>query len=170
MSETRDSLNGCWILDKSREPWSMSQYLQVMKVDPLAIEAHERGEKENDTFHTIELDAKRVKIVKRSRVNNDLSVDLELGKEKVERLAPGDREKVMLATSPHPAELVIASKLETFNGKASVTDIKTIHVEDGKTYMKQQLTIINEQTNEHHTTTRYFLPYFDQPPHLSGET
>ena len=95
----RDSLNGAWILDKTREPWSMKHYLEVMNVDPLAIEAHEKGEKEHDTIHTITMDHQRVQIVKRSRVNNDLVVDLEFNKHTVVFLPPGDRPKRSLAVS-----------------------------------------------------------------------
>ena len=95
----RTSLSGAWILDKTREPWSMKHYLEVMNVDPTAIEAHEKGEKDHDTIHTISMDERRVRIVKRSRVNNDLVVDLEFNRHTVVFLPPGDRPKRSLAIS-----------------------------------------------------------------------
>lgn len=35
MSILRDTLNGCWSLDKSRGEWSMRHYLEVMGVNEL---------------------------------------------------------------------------------------------------------------------------------------
>ena len=163
------SLNGCWILDKARGEWSMRGYLEAMNVNELAIKAHEKGEQEYDTFHTITLTEDRVKIIKRSRVNADLVVDLPLGTEQTEYLPPGDRPKKSLAVSDHPGHLQIQTSMPTVNGLAKVTDIKVLQtkVDDdpNKTMMLQTLTIINEQTGQTHTTTRYFLPYGATPPH-----
>lgn len=164
MASSRDSINGCWILDKSREAWSMNSYLKTLHVDPLAIEAHEKGEKEVDTLHTIHLDRRKLKIVKRSRVNNDFVVELVLGKENVETL-PGNRTKTSVAHSNGPAHVQIESSLLTVNGKASVSDIKELIEEEGKIVLKQTLSIRNEDTKESSTTTRYFLPYLKTPPH-----
>jgi hypothetical protein len=144
----------------------MSQYLETMNVDPLAIIAHEKGETENDTYHTIELTDKSVKIVKRSRVNADLIVDLQLGVEDVKILPPGDRPKKMLAKSDNAQHLKIESSLFTVNGMANVTDLKVLLQEGDKSVMKQDLAIVNQQTGRSHTTTRYFLPYLKTPPHL----
>ena len=62
----RDSLNGTWILDKSRGKWSMRGYLETLHVTELAIQAHEKGETDSDTYHTISLDPtqNKVRIVK----------------------------------------------------------------------------------------------------------
>lgn len=146
----------------------MNKYLETMNVDPLAIEAHEKGEKEQDTFHTIEfLPERKVKITKLSRVNDDLVVELEFGKESVEYLPPGNRPKRSLAISDHPGHLCIQSSLLTVNGKASVTDTKRLEqVDDEHSVMVQELTVVNEQTGNTHTTIRYFYPYTDTPPHL----
>lgn len=146
----------------------MKGYLATMNVDPLAIEAHEKGEKENDTIHTIELDRRRVKITKRSRVNNDLVVDLELGKESVEYLPPGDRKKTTLAQSDNPGHLCIRSGLHTSNGEASVVDTKTLLQETDKTVLRQELTITNVQSGQTQTTFRHFNPYLKTPPHLAA--
>jgi len=163
----RSSLNGCWILDKTRGSPSMKGYLETMGVTELAIEAHEKGEAECDTFHTIELDTKRVKITKSSRVNRNLVVDLELGKESLEQLPPpGDRVKRMLAISGDPWRLEIRSSLNTMNGMARVVDIKVLTQEEDKSVLVQELTVTNEQRGTTHTTTRYFNPYTDTPPHL----
>lgn len=170
----RDSVNGCWILDKSRGNWSMAGYLEAMDVNELAIKAHEKGESEYDTFHTIRLDRESVKIIKRSRVNADLTVELPLGKEHVEYLPPGNRPKKSLATSDHRGHLQIKSSLPTVNGVAEVTDVK--HLEknvDGdpnKCMLVQNLTVLNQQTGKTHTVTRYFIPYLGTPPHLADET
>jgi hypothetical protein len=169
MSMIRDSLNGTWILDKTREPWSMNEYLRTLNVDPLAIQAHEKGEKEQDTFHTIELDRHKVKIIKRSRVNNDLVVELVLGQEKVELLPPGERPKRSMATSDDLCHLELVSSLLTVNGNAFVTDTKTLLQESDKSVLRQNLTIVNETSGQSHTTTRYFLPYLDLAPHLIEE-
>ena len=148
----------------------MNKYLETMNVDPLAIEAHEKGEKEYDTFHTIEFIqwGSTVKITKRSRVNNDLVVELQLGKESVEYLPPGDRPKRSLAVSDNPGHLCIQSSLLTVNGKASVTDLKRLIQEEGdnseRSVMMQELTILNEQTGNSHTVVRYFNPCADLPP------
>ena len=163
----RDSLNGSWILDKSRGNWQMKEYLETMQVDPLAIEAHEKGDRETDTIHTITLGNGKVQIVKRSRVNNDLTIDLDLGMEKVEYLSPGERPKRIMAQSQHPGHLHLQSTLLTLNnGQANVTDIKELIQEEGRTTLAQRLTIVNEQTGKSHSVTRYFLPYLKTPPHL----
>ena len=223
--ERRTTLNGCWILDKSRENWSMSEYLQIMNVDPLAIEAHEKGEKEYETYHTIEFinNNTGVKIVKRSRVNNDVVVELNFGQEYQQYLQPNNRLKSSIATSDNLEHISIKSSLVTTDnhGTAIVTDSKRLqtieetsvptpppifptptadnatedvdakisseNVEDitmestdtpelaqleaaskGKTttVLVQELTIQNVETGQSHTTTRYFLPYYDTPPHL----
>eukprot|EP00546_Thalassionema_frauenfeldii_P004849 CAMPEP_0178925476 /NCGR_PEP_ID=MMETSP0786-20121207/17936_1 /TAXON_ID=186022 /ORGANISM="Thalassionema frauenfeldii, Strain CCMP 1798" /LENGTH=183 /DNA_ID=CAMNT_0020600367 /DNA_START=36 /DNA_END=587 /DNA_ORIENTATION=- len=154
----RDSLDGCWILDRSRGCPSMRPYLETMGVDELAIQANEKGDAEHDTYNTItsldgsgtEQQNKKVIIVKRSRVNNDLTVELELEKEFVQKLAPGDREKKTLAT-----------------GLASIVDEKKlVQEETGGTSLLQELTITNVVTGDSHTTLRYFVPYTDTPPHL----
>lgn len=169
----RDSLNGCWILDKSRGNWSMAGYLEAMDVNDLAIKAHEKGEQEHDTFHTIELGRDRVKIIKRSRVNADLTIDVPLGQEHVEYLPPGDRPKKTFATSDHPGHLQIISSLPTVNGLAKVTDIKRLETNvDGdpsKVMVVQTLTVVNDQTGKTHTTTRHFIPYIGTPPHLEED-
>jgi hypothetical protein len=191
----RTTIEGCWILDKSRENWSMNEYLKIMNVDPLAIEAHEKGEKEHDTFHTIELWQDRIKIIKRSRVNSDVVVDLVFGVESVEYLQPNNRPKSSIATLDHPGQVCIRSSLVTTDhGKAIVTDIKRLQRQDTTTttndstvsadisnnntslavsthqrdmiVLVQELTILNEETGRAHTTTRCFLPYYDTPPHL----
>lgn len=169
----RDSLNGCWILDKSKGNWSMSGYLECMQVNDLAIKAHEKGEDEYDTYHTIEMDEKRVKITKRSRVNADLVVDLPLGEEHIEYLPPGDRPKKSLAITEKKGHLHITSSLHTVNGVASVTDLKVLETNvDGdpnKVMIVQTLTITNAQTGKTHATTRHFSPYLEIPPHKVTE-
>jgi hypothetical protein len=164
----RDSLNGSWILDKNRGDWSMTGYLETMNVDPLAIEAHEKGEKETDTIHTIEIDPERnrITLVKRSRVNNDLLIELDLDQEHVEYLPPGNRPKRMLAHSENPGHLCIQSSLLTVNGKATVCDTKRIIQEEDKTVLRQELIIRNEQNGKTHTTIRHYDPYLETPPHL----
>ena len=149
----------------------MRGYLETMGVTEMAIEAHEKGESERDTFHTIELDDKKVKITKRSRVNNDLVVDLELGKENVQHLPPpGDRVKRSLAISNDETHLEIRSSLNTMNGMARVLDVKNLVQEEDKTVLVQELTVTNEQMGTTHTTTRYFNPYTETPPHLVEDT
>jgi len=172
----RDSLDGCWILDRSRGCPSMRPYLETMGVDELAIQANEKGDAEHDTYNTItsldgsgtEQQNKKVIIVKRSRVNNDLTVELELEKEFVQKLAPGDREKKTLATSDSWGQhLKLTSSLLTVNGLASIVDEKKlVQEETGGTSLLQELTITNVVTGDSHTTLRYFVPYTDTPPHL----
>ena len=225
--EPRTTLNGCWILDKNRENWSMNDYLQTMNVDPLAIEAHEKGEKEYETYHTIEFISNNngIKIVKRSRVNNDVVVELNFGQEYQQYLQPNNRLKSSIATSDHLGHICIRSSLVTTDnhGTAIVTDIKrlqkieetatptppaqlpmsstatTTPIEDGAvnsteetvenlkmnatdtpeqsaasnvttTVLVQELTIENVETGQSHTTTRYYLPYYETPPHLVTTT
>jgi hypothetical protein len=170
--ESPCTLNGCWVLDKTKGEWSMRGYLEAMNVNELAIKAHEKGEQEFDTIHTISLLKDRVKITKRSRVNADLVVDLPLGVEHTEYLPPGDRPKKSLAISNHPGHLQVESTMPTMNGVAKVTDIKELQTnsdavdrEANPTVVMQTLTIVNEQTGQTHTTTRYFIPYRDTPPH-----
>jgi hypothetical protein len=101
-------------------------------VNELAIQAHEKGELDHNTFHTISTDAdcSEIKTVKRSRVNNDLVVELAIGEEKVEYLQPGDRPKSSLATTMEDSlgtHLIIQSSLLlTMNGMAHITDIKRL--------------------------------------------
>ena len=163
----RSDLNGAWILDKTQQDWSMNNYLRVMKVDPVAIEAHEKGELEFDTIHTITMDSEKVKIVKRSRVNNDFTVELVFGQESLVNLPPGERPKKSLATTQGPGHLKIVHSLQTYNaGKATVTDTKTLKQEQDKSVLVQELFIVNELTNESCTTIRQFIPYLKTPPHL----
>jgi hypothetical protein len=135
-----------------------------MNVDPLAIEAHEKGERETDTIHTISLTGSHVVIVKQSRVNNDTVVELTLNQEKTEYLPPGNRVKRSMATSDNPQHLQIASSLMTVNGLAQVLDIKRLVFENDVVYLRQELTIWNEETKASHTTTRYFLPHYRAEP------
>jgi hypothetical protein len=181
----RTTIAGCWMLDKSRDNWSMNEYLQTMNVDPLAIEAHEKGEKEHDTFHTIDfVDRGKVRIVKRSRVNNDVVVELVLGRESIQYLQPSNRPKRSMATSDHSGHLCIKSSLVTTDhGTAVVTDTKRLQTSEVEPETKdesvtnqtsksddvvlvQELTIVNEETGKSHTTIRYFNPYYGTPPHL----
>lgn len=166
----RPDLNGAWILDKTQKDWSMNNYLRVMKVDPVAVEAHEKGELEFDTIHTITMDAQKIKIVKRSRVNNDVTAELTFGQESIVSLPPGDRPKKSLATSHGPGQLKIVHSLQTYNaGKATVTDTKTLQQDEDKSVLVQELTIVNEVTSEQCTTVRRFIPYLKTPPHLVVE-
>jgi hypothetical protein len=162
----RDSLNGIWVLDKNRGQWSMRGYLETLHVNELAIQAHEKGELDHDTFHSISLSDDKVQIIKRSRVNNDLVVELTIGEESVEYLQPGDRAKKSLATTENPSSqhhhVQIQSSLLTMNGMAHVTDIKRLVQEGDKSVMTQELTIVNEETGKSNTTTRYFYPQ-DEP-------
>jgi hypothetical protein len=158
-SMKRSSLDGVWKLDKTRGQWTMRGYLETLKVNELAIQAHEKGESDQDTLHSISIENSSVKIIKRSRVNNDLVVELTLGEENIEILQPGDRPKKSLATTEDPAtHLRIDSSLETMNGMAHVTDIKRLVQEEDKTVLIQELTIVNEQTTDRNSTTRYFIP------------
>ena len=147
----------------------MKPYLETMQVDPTAVQAHEKGDLETDTFHTIEwLPRQQLRIIKRSRVNNDLTLNLKLGQEWLQICQPDgpttkDRTKSYLATSDHPGHLKIQSRLQTMsNGVAHVTDLK--RVEEG--ILHQELTITNEDTHKTHTILRHFLPYDKTPPHL----
>ena len=144
----------------------MRKYLEIMGVDELAIQANEKGESEHDTYHTVDLTDRTVKIIKRSRVNNDLVVELTLGEELVEYLPPGDREKKMLATSVDPQHVQIESSLHTVNALAKVLDVKTLVHEEDTSILQQELTITNVSTGQSHTTVRFFVPYLKTPPHL----
>lgn len=159
----RNTLAGGWILDKNRGSWSMRGYLETLHVNELAIQAHEKGEQEYETIHMItfpDFDFEKVRIVKRSRVNNDLVVELTLGEESVQYLKPDDRPKKSLATSEDPGkQLKIQSSLLTMNGMAHVTDIKRLVQEEDKSVLVQELTIVNDETKESNTTTRYFVPF-----------
>ena len=146
----------------------MRGYLETMGVNELAIQAHEKGESEHETYHTITLDGNNLRIVKRSRVNNDLVVELVLGQETVVLLPPGNRQKKSIAMSNHDGHLEIQSSLLTVNGMARVVDVKNVQQEDDKTYLVQQLTITNEVSGASNTTTRWFLPYDKTPPHLTN--
>lgn len=158
-SVTRYTLNGSWILDKSRGEWSMRGYLETLNVPELAIQANEKGENELDTVHAIELDDKKVKIAKRSRVNNNLVVELTFGDELIEYLKPDERPKKQLATTEDSGKhLKIVSSLLTVNGMAHVTDIKRLVQESKGSVLVQELIITNPESNKTHTTTRYFNP------------
>jgi hypothetical protein len=158
-SMKRSSLDGVWKLDKTRGQWTMRGYLETLKVNELAIQAHEKGELDQDTLNSISIENSTVRIIKRSRVNNDLVIELTLGEEKVEILQPGDRPKKSLATTEDPStHLRIDSSLETINGMAHVTDIKRLVQEDDRTVLVQELTIVNEETADRNSTTRYFVP------------
>ena len=89
-----------------------------------------------------------------------------MGEEHVQHLQPGDRPKKSTATSEDfRTHLQVTSSLLTMNGMAHVTDVKRLvdepSGEDGskKSVLVQALTIVNEQTNQSNTTTRYFNPF-----------
>lgn len=156
---TRDTLNGSWILDKSRGEWSMRGYLETLNVPELAIQANEKGESELDTLHAIEVNDEKVKITKRSRVNNNLVVELTFGVEAVEYLKPDERPKKQLVTTEDPGkQLKIESSLLTVNGMAHVTDTKRLVQEAKGSVLVQELTITNPESKKTNTTTRYFNP------------
>jgi len=142
----------------------MNGYRATMNVAADAIAAHDKAEREQDTFHTIQLTPTQVSIVKRSRVNNDIKVELVLGQERIEYLPPSNRPKRMMARSENPQHLCIESSLLTSNGTALVKDVKRLNEEDGT--LVQTLTVRNEQTGQTHTTTRIFQPHADLPPRL----
>jgi hypothetical protein len=159
ITQKRDSINGSWVLDKKRGDWKMNNYLATMNVDPLAIQAHEKGELDQETIHTISVSQQGdVEIIKQSRVNNNVIVQLKLGEERVDYLPPGARPKKSLARSDHPGHLEIVSTLQTVNGTASVHDVKNLIQEEERSVMVQELSITNETTNSSSTTTRYFNP------------
>lgn len=129
-----------------------------MGVTELAIEAHEKGEEEHETIHTIDFSDTHFKIKKQSRVT-DLGLDLKLGEEHSQTL-PGDRVKTTIATSEHPGQQVkIISRMPTMNGVANVVDTKTLQREGNLLVLVQMLTIKNELSGQEHTTTRYFVPH-----------
>ena len=144
----------------------MRKYLETMGVDELAIQANEKGELEVDTFRTIDITDRTIQIVKRSRVNNDLVMELTLDEPHVEFLSPGDREKKMLLTCLTPQQVQIESSLLTVNGLAKVTEIQTLLQEEDATVIQQKLSITNVSSGVSHTTIRYFVPYHKTPPHL----
>jgi len=144
----------------------MRSYLETMGVDELAIQANEKGESEHDTHHTIELSQHQLKIIKRSRVNNDLVVELTLGQEHIVHLPPGDREKKSLATSHNQQHVQIESSLLTVNGLARVVEVKRLLLEEAQSVLQQELTITNVSSGKSHTTVRFFVPYLKVPPHL----
>lgn len=165
----RNTLSGSWILDKSRGEWSMRGYLETLNVPELAIQANEKGENELDTIHAIELSDEKVKITKRSRVNNNLVLELAFGEELVEYLKPDDRPKKQLATTEDPGKhLKIVSSLLTVNGMAHVTDIKRLEQETKGSVLIQELTINNPASNKTHTTTRYFNPHDEKSGELGA--
>lgn len=71
-------MNGSWRLDKSRGNPSMRGYLETMGVTELAIEAHEKGEEEHETIHTIEFSDSHFRIKKQSRVTDMVSRSCEM--------------------------------------------------------------------------------------------
>lgn len=161
-SSIRDTLEGIWILDKDRGQWSMRGYLETLHVNEMAIQAHEKGEMEYDTIHDISFEDafNKVRIVKRSRVNNDLVVELTIGEEFVQYLKPDNRPKKSLATTEDPGlHLQIQSSLLTMNGLAHVSDVKRLVQEGDSSVLVQELTIVNDQTGQSNTTTRYFKPF-----------
>ncbi len=152
------SMNGTWILDKRRGQPSMRGYLETMGVTELAIQAHEKGEEENDTINIIEFDHEFFKVKKMSRVT-DLGLELKLGQE-FRQVMPGERTKTVLATSDNPGQSVkIVSRMPTMNGVATVVDTKTLQREGSLLLLVQTLVVKNERTGKEHTTVRYFIPH-----------
>ena len=159
----RTSLNGVWILDRSRGSPSVRGFLETMGVHELPSEANEKGDADHDTVHDITLTDTQYKIKKLSRVN-DMVLEVTLGKEHVKPLLPGERLKRTLATSEHSGHVRVESSMPTMKGVARVTDIKTLvqeKSEDGRhsSVYIQQLTIVNDSTQKSNITTRYFVPF-----------
>jgi hypothetical protein len=155
---TLGTMNGTWRLDKLRGKPTMRGYLETMGVPELAIEAHEKGEEDHETLHTIDFSDTHFKIKKQSRVT-DMGLDLILGEERSLNL-PGDRVKTTIATTENPGQQVkIVSRMPTMNGMANVVDTKTLQREGNLLVLVQTLTIKNELSGMEHTTTRYFVPH-----------
>jgi hypothetical protein len=94
-----------------------------------------------------------------------MSLEVVLGVEHVKSLLPGERIKRTLATSDHLGHVRVQSSMPTINGVAKVTDIKTLVQETNENTKQQssiyvqQLTIMNENTDQTYLTTRYFIPF-----------
>jgi hypothetical protein len=148
-----NSILGAWILDKSRGQPSMRGYLETMGVNDLAIEAHEKGDAEHDTVHTMSIGPSLQPhvppvfcIFKQSRVNNlqvtvpmdqqwhdtDLGVMSKGGTAYVSPKAlpvgppPERRIKSTRVVMEASDRIRIESKLPTMNGIARVVDLKTL--------------------------------------------
>lgn len=137
----------------------MKGYLEVMGVTAMAIEAHEKGEKDVETRNNIALSAVTLRIKKTSRVNN-LQEEFTVGKDMTKTLAGGgNRQKMTRVDSDGLHHVKITTQMPTMNGKAEVVDIKTLVTEDdGKTVLRQDLTIRNVDTGQTKTTQRWFVP------------
>lgn len=178
-AKRRLDLNGAWKLDKTRGSPSMKYYLETMGVTPLAIEANEKGDADQDTIHIITLTSTDYNIKKISRVN-DLTLSMILGQEqkllqedldnndKQQQKKQQSRVKSCLATSSSLRDVLIVSNMPTINGDAYVTDRKTMEEHPGErsgssdstiVLYKQELTVRNEWTGKEHTTIRYFVPH-----------
>uniref|UniRef100_A0A7S0PHQ3 Cytosolic fatty-acid binding proteins domain-containing protein n=1 Tax=Leptocylindrus aporus TaxID=1398097 RepID=A0A7S0PHQ3_9STRA len=157
-AEPRTCLNGVWKLDKTRGEPSMRGYLEVMGVDGLAIEAHEKGERDVDTLHHILLTGDTYRVKKTSRVNN-LQEEFALGKETLTTLADGNRQKKTLVESENNTTVRICTHMPTVNGAAEVTDVKTlVHEDNGRVCMHQELIIKNLNNGKTKVTRRWFTP------------
>lgn len=150
------------MLDKTRGEPSMRSYLEIMGVNVLAIEAHEKGEKDVDTLHHIHLTENSFKIKKTSRVNN-LQEEFILGKKTSHALAGGARVKTTLVVSDGLNHVKIDTHMPTMNGIAEVIDVKNLIQEDGNIFLKQELTIQNVDNGNSKTTTRWFIPIKKTP-------
>lgn len=171
----RDTLDGMWILDKSRGEWSMKHCLEVMNINPMIIDSHCIGELDNDSIQTIQFDKEKhsVRIIKKNYIgNDDIVIDLQLDIEHIEYLPPGNREKRTIAivdtrnTSSSYCNLEIKSNLHTFNGYISIIDSEYVvqeRISDNdnnitRSVLVQEMTITNARTKKQHKTTRYFNP------------
>ena len=136
--------------------------LCTVGVTALAIEAHEKGEKDVDTLHHIHLTKKMYKVKKTSRVNN-LQEEYVLGKNTSHALALGARVKTTLVESDGMDHVKISTQMPTMNGAAEVVDIKQLVKNDNLVFLKQELTITNLAKGTSKTTVRWFVPAKETP-------
>lgn len=148
----RHSLNGAWKLDKSRGG-KLRGYLETMDVPEMAIVAHEKGEADVDTINVIELNESTLRIKKTSRVN-DLVEEFVIGKETKIVLHPGDREKLVTATSKNSKNFCIKTIMSTMNGVAEVYDDRQLVMLEDGVFMLQELVITNKTTGRSYLTNR----------------
>lgn len=177
----RKSLNGLWLLDKGKGPYSMRGYLEAMAISEEIIQLHEKKEMEKDAAFEISLTEKQYTIKHfywqdfESKSKGKV-LQLELGEEVVESIkvygVPTQLRRQTVARSSGQTHICVTRRMITANGYANIKDVKVLieprvfngstgsYVRDKTKYpiMRHELTIVNESLNKEDKMVRFFMP------------
>lgn len=157
------SLNGTWILDKSRGQPMMRGHLEAMGVDKALVDEQDKIDQTYDVVHEIHLTPTTLTVMKYNPRSGkmEMATDVMLGMVKAEAMrGGGEHSKTTLARSHDMSHIRVEVRLPTSGTSAiNLLDMRSMEQSEYGPVMVQTLSTHDEQSGKHYTTTRYFLPY-----------